>query len=72
MVRIGYLANSPSFPDDHLFDLPDSAAVNLLAHQIGALLEHPVFRGHSFRIGVAISLCLLGYPAEEIKACGDW
>jgi len=67
-----YLAISPSFPDDRLFDLPDSAAVNLLAHRIGALLEYPVFRGHSFRIGAATALCLLGYPAEEIKSWGDW
>lgn len=75
LVRLlhAYLSLPAPAPDDHLFDLPDSAAVNRLAHHISSLLDSSAaFRGHSFRIGAATALCLLGYPAEEIKSWGDW
>jgi len=67
-----YLARAPPRSDGRLFDLPDSTAVNTLALQISTMLSTSSFRGHSFRIGSATALCLLGYPALEIKSWGDW
>lgn len=49
-----YLALPRSGSSDQLFDLPDARSVNTLALQVGALIEAPLLRGHSFRIGAAV------------------